>query len=169
MLHHSPYEDILPVGHQVHVHLDGLVQVLVDEYWMVPGDLDCRFNIRPELVLGIDYLHGPSSQNIGRSDQHRITYPLGYVLCLREGVSCSGFGLLYTELVHKRREPSAVLGYVHVVRICTEDLRFASFECLLKVDSQIDARLSSVLDYHPVRLFFLYHVQDVLQSKRLEV
>ena len=169
VLHDPADVDVGAVADAVHVDLDRLGEVLVDEDRVVAGNLDGGLDIRLQFIGGVDDLHRPSSEDVGRPDENRVSDALGDLLGLLEGVSGSGRGLLDLQLVHQLGEPPPVLGHIHLVGACSEYPGLGSRKGPLQVHGEVDGSLSAVLDDDAVGVLGLDDVENVPQGQGLEV
>ena len=77
VLHHAGDVDGLAVGDAVHVDLDRVVQVAVDQHRVVAGDPHRLAHVTVQTVPVVDDLHRAAAQHVARADHHRIADALG--------------------------------------------------------------------------------------------
>ena len=75
VLHQAPDHHVaLVVAEGIDVYLNGILQVLVDQYRMVGFHLNRLHHVAIQLLFVEDHLHGATTQHIGRADHHRIAH-----------------------------------------------------------------------------------------------
>ena len=72
MLHDAGYHNLSTVRNGIHVHFHRVLEVFVDQDWMIRGGLHGRAHVAQELRFPIDNLHGAATEDIGRSHHHGV-------------------------------------------------------------------------------------------------
>ena len=165
------------VGDAIDVHLDGVVQELVDQDRVVPPHrrgIHSFCHVGVELLLVRDDLHRPPAKNVAGPHQHRIADPLGHLAGLLDRKRRTAGRALQLELIEYLGEPLAVLRKVDRLRAGADDRHLVLFQTA----GEVQRGLAAELDYHAVqktaglaqRLAVepLADVQHVLLRQRLE-
>ncbi len=164
MLHDPGDDGRLPVADRVHVHLDRVLEELVDQDRMAGGDIEGPDHEPPEALRLVDDLHRAAAQDIGGADQNRVADPLGHADRLFGIHGRVVVGLAEPEAVHDLLETLPVLGAVDRVGGGAQNRRSGRLQAAGKVERRLAAELED--DAH--RLLRLQDVEDVLQRHRLE-
>ena len=77
VFHHPGDVDGLGVGDAVHIDLDRVVQVAVDQHRIVAGDTHRLPHVAVQAGAVVDDLHRPPAQHVARPDHHRIADAVG--------------------------------------------------------------------------------------------
>ena len=73
VFHQSTDHDCaLVIAEGIHVHLNGVLQVLVDEHRMIRLNLNGFIHVAVQLVLVIDNFHGATTQDVRGADHNWI-------------------------------------------------------------------------------------------------
>ena len=68
--HHYP----LPIAKGIHIHFDGVIEVLVDQHWVVGLHLHRFHHVAVELGFVVDDLHGAPAQHVAGAHNHWIAH-----------------------------------------------------------------------------------------------
>jgi len=163
VLHDRPDQDILAVAHRIHIYLHCILEEVVYEHGMLPGDPHRLPHVDLQPGLVVDDLHGPSSQDIGGPHQDRIADLCRHRLGFGWGVGYSRLGLGDVQLIHEGIEPLPVLGQIDAVRAGAQDPgpQAPPGDLLLQGYGQVDRRLASKLNQHPIGLLLLDDVHHI--------
>ena len=66
------------VAEGIHIHLDGIFQVLVDQHRMVGLHLHGLHHVAVEFLLIEDHLHGAAAEHVAGAHHHRVADPVGH-------------------------------------------------------------------------------------------
>ena len=169
MLHDAGDDDIRAVRDCIHVDLDRVAQILVDQHRAVAGDLDGGVDIVVQLGRGIDDLHRPPPEHIGGAGQHRIADPLGNHDRLVPAAGDAVQRLAQIELVDQLREPLPVLGKIDRVGRGAEDRNALILQRLGELQRGLPAELDDDAVERPARLLDMQDLQHVLNGERFEI
>ena len=102
--------EVADVRDAIHVHLGGVLQVLVHQHGAFGGGLDGEAHVALQLGVGIDDLHGASAEHEARAHEDRVAESLGHGerFGFAGGDAVGRLGNL--ELVQHRGEELAVFG-----------------------------------------------------------
>ena len=109
MLQDSGHYDVITISHTIDIHLDRIAQIAVDQHRAVARNAHSGFDIVFELRLRVDNLHRPTTEDIARPHQHRITDGFGNLDCFFATACNAVFGLFQLQLVDQRSEALAIL------------------------------------------------------------
>ena len=111
VLHQAPDHHIaLVVAEGIDVHLNGILQVLVDQYRMVGFHLNRLQHVAIQLLFVEDHLHGTAAEHVGRTDNDRITNTGCHIPGFRLTAGQAMPGLANLQSVQDRFELLAVFG-----------------------------------------------------------
>src|SRR2546422_2253566 len=169
VLHDAADDYPLSVGEGVHVDLDGVFQVVVDQDWMLHRGLDRLGDVGVEALLVVDNLHGPAAQHIGRADHPGVGDRSRHGHGLRNGPRGAAGRLLEAYLFQQRLEPLAVLGAIDRIRRRAR----AGDAAALQGQAQRGRGLPAELHHNTEQLtrpaFRVHDRQDVFLGERLEI
>ena len=106
----------LVVAERINVHLNRILQVLVDQHRMVRFHLNGLQHVAIQLLLVEDHLHGATAQHIGRADHHWVAHAGRDIPGFRLTAGKTMPGLANVQLVQDRFELLAVFGAVDRLR-----------------------------------------------------
>ena len=121
VLHHAGDIDGLAVGDAVHVDLDRVVQVAVDQHRVVAGDAHRLAHVAMQAGAVVDDLHGAAAEHVAGADHHRIADAVGDRFGFLGGTGGAVLRLAQAEAVQQMLEALAVLGDVDGVGAGAED------------------------------------------------
>ena len=165
VLHDAADDDLLAVAYRIHVHLHSQVQKSVQEHGTLVGHADRLSHVLPEIVLLVDYLHGPATQHVGRPHHQRIPHFPGHPDRLFGGPRRAVRRLFQAKALDELLEPLPVLGQVDGIGTRSDDRHARR----LQRPGQLERRLAAVLHDHPQRLLPVHDGQHVFQGERFEV
>ena len=165
VLHDRADDRDFTVGNAIDVHLDRVLEKAIDQDRAARADLDCAPHVAAQIFRVIDQLHRAPAENEGRSNEHRITDPLGdrdrFVLARRGAAR----RLAQPEPVEHLGEKFAVFCQFDAFRRRADDRDAGR----LQSGREIERRLSAELHDHALRLLLFVNVEHVLVRQRLEV
>src|SRR3990167_7379797 len=165
VLHDRADNHLLAIAHRVHVHFDGAVEEVIQQYRAVVGDLHSLTHVATQLFFLVDDFHRPTTQHVGWTHHQRVADGLGG----RQGfvfTASSDVGrLTQVEALHHLLEALAVFGAVDGVRRGTDDW----YAGLFQGTGQFQRGLAAVLDDDALRLLDTDDFQYVFQGYWLEV
>jgi len=165
VLHDRADHHVGAVADRIHVHLDGAVEEVVEQYRAVVGHLHGFTQVALELVQLVDDLHGAATQYVGWAHDQRVTDAAssadGFFFAAHGGV----WRLQQAQALNHLLEALTVFGTVNGVRAGTDD-RYAGF---FQGASQFQRGLAAVVNDDTLRLLDAADFQHVFQGQRLEV
>ena len=110
VLHDAGDDYIFGVAERVDIHLDGVLEEVIDEHWPLLGILDGLFHVLRDCIGIVGDDHGPAAEHITGPDEHRIADARadGQRLLDAGGRAARGLGNL--QFVKQLAEALAVLG-----------------------------------------------------------
>ena len=165
MLHDPCNYTFFAVRYRVHVDLDGVFEEFVYKDRPFGRCLSGLHHKRFEVIFGIDDLHGPSPEHIGRANYDRVTDDIGHFPCLLKGDGNAVFGLGQIQSFEQRLELVPVFSQIYALGGGADD-RGPRF---LQGCRQIEGGLPPELDDDACGLFPFRNVEDILQGEGLEV
>ena len=66
------------VAEGIHIHLDGIFQVLVDQHRVVGLHLHRLQHVAVEFLPIEDHLHGAAAEHVAGAHHHRVADPVGH-------------------------------------------------------------------------------------------
>ena len=73
VLHDRADNHLLAVTHRIHIDFYCLVQIAVKQYRRVVRDIYSTLHVLAEFVIVVNDLHRPTTQNVRRPNNNRIT------------------------------------------------------------------------------------------------
>ena len=175
MLHHTAdHHYPLPIAEGVHIHLHGIVQVLVDQHRVVGLHLDRLHHVAVELRLVVNHLHGPAAQHVAGAHHHWIAHARGDGAGLGLTAGQAIAGLANLQAPQDRLKLLPVFGGVDRLRRRTPDAAargqsLRGGQPVQQRNRQLEGRLAAELDDHPHGPLHLDHVEHVFEAERFEV
>ena len=164
MLHDASDDALLAVGKAVDIDLGGILQEAVHENRALGTDFYGSPDIPAEILLGVDDLHGASTEDEGGTDEDGVADLIGD----RDGFGFTGGGaargLAQLQLVDHRGEVLPVLRHLDALGLGADDGHAAG----LQMGGEVERGLSAELDDGRVALLALVDVEDVLEGEGLE-
>ncbi len=169
VLHDAGDNHILGVAERVHVHLDGVLQEVIDQHRPLLRILHRLAHIaRHGLgVVGDD--HGPPAEHIAGPHQHRVADALADGQSLFHAGGRAAGGLRNLQLVEQLAEALAVLGQVNRLRRSADDGHAGRAQPLRQIQRRLPAKLHNHADLRARLRFVVVDGQHVFQHQRLKV
>ena len=165
MLHDAPDHHPPPVGHGVHVHLEGILQKLVDQNGTVLRHAHGFRDVSLQGMVIVHDHHGPSTENIGGPNQDGVADAFGDGGGLPERGGGAGRRLGDSHAGEQTAESLAVFRQVDGLGRGADNGDAGP----LQGQGQRQRSLAAELHDHPLRLLPLHHVHDVFKGQRLEI
>ena len=169
MLQHAGHEHRVAIGDRIHVNLDGVTQISIDQHWRTAGNHHGFADIGFKLRQRVDNLHGAAAEHIGRAHQHRITDGLrhahGFFCRTRDAV----VRLFQTEFGDQRRKPLTIFGQIDAVRAGAQDRNAGILQRLRQLQRGLAAQLHDHAHKFAVLHFGVEDFQHVLGGQRFEI
>ena len=153
VLHHAGDVDGLAVGDAVHVDLDRVVQVAVDQHRVVAGDAHRFAHVAMQAGAVVHDLHGAAAQHVARADHHRIADALGDRLGFLGRAGGAVLRLAQAEAVQQMLEAFAVLGDVDRIGAGAEDRNSCPRQRLRQFQRRLPAVLHDAAEQRAALLF----------------
>ncbi|GBC80874.1 hypothetical protein HRbin09_02124 [bacterium HR09] len=154
-----------PIGHQIHIQLQGPLQKTVQKHRVFRLGPQLPFPHASQLGSRVHHLHAPAAQHVGRSQQNRVAEPGGGPFGFRQADHRFTFRLMQAKLSDHRGKPLSIFSEVNRFRRGTQD----PHPVLHKRPGKLERGLTPKLHQNTVGLFLLNHFQNVFQSQRLKV
>ena len=164
VLHDAGDEDVGAVTDGIDLALK-TIEVTVHQHRLVGAGVDGVAHVPPELLGARHDGHGTTTNDVGRTYQHRVPELLGDHQSLLGGPGGTTRSLWDPQLRKQGLESLTVLGAVEVGKLGAQDRHPGSLQLARKVDG----RLATELDDDPLRLLEVDDVHDVLDGERFEV
>ena len=79
VFHHAANHHLaLAITEGIHIHLGGVLQVLVNQHRVVGFHLHRFHHVAVELGFVVDHFHGPATEHVAGAHDHGITHPIGH-------------------------------------------------------------------------------------------
>ena len=162
------------VAEGVHIHLNGVVEILINQHGMVGFHLHRLGHVTVEFGFVVDHFHGAAAEHIAGAHDHRIAHPIGHG---------PGFGIAAGQAVARlanlqpaqdRLKLFAVFGGIDRLGRGAPDpgaghQPLGRAEPAQQGDRQFQRRLAAKLHDHPLGALHLDDVEHVFQGERFEV
>ena len=161
-------DDVVPIGDTIDIHLDGVLEELVDEDRLSLGvghSLERDSHVARELFLGVDDLHCTPAEHVARSNHDGESDLLSDGERVLGALGDPAIRTLEVQLGEQLVEALPVLGAVDGVRRGTEDRHPGPREG----HRQLQGRLATELHDDAIRLLDVDDVHHVFVRQRLEV
>ena len=162
------------IGEGIHIHLDGVFQVLIDQHRVIGFHLHGLHHVAIELLLVVHHLHGAAAKHIAGPHHHRIANPLGHRPRFGLTAGQAVAGLADLELAQDRLELLPVFGAVDRFRggapqAGARGQPGRGGKPAQQRYRQLEGRLATELHDHPFGPLGFDHIEHVLEGERLEV
>ena len=173
---HQPADHHLTidVAERIHIHLCGVFQVLVDQYWVVWFHVHRLQHVAVQFGFVEHHLHRPAAEYVAGTHHHRIAHLGCHLPGLGLAAGQAVARLADLQAAQDRFELLAILGAVDRFRGCAPDLG-ASGQPLGRLqpaqqrDGQFERCLTAELHDHPCGFLGLDHIQHVFEGERFEI
>ena len=169
VLHDTSDVDVFAVTDGVHVDLDGVAQVAVDQDRVVAGDLHGLADVLPQTRRVVDDLHATTAQHVGRAEQNRVADGLSHGFHFFRRPAQAVGRLAQVDVVEQLLEALAVFGQVDGVRRGAEDRHTSLFERRSNLERRLTPELNDHTLERAVLLLLAGDGKHVLFGQRLEV
>ena len=157
MLHDPGHNRAGAIGNAVHIDFDRFFQESVDQYGLSLGNDKGFGDVTFELRFVVTDFHSPSAQNKAGSDQDRVTDFFHHVASLAHIAGNSAGWLVKSEFFQQALEFLAVFGVLDGIHAGSDN----GNPQVGKGACQVQGRLPTKLDDHPIRLDTIANIQYV--------
>ena len=162
------------IAERVHVHLNGIFEVLVNQHRMVWLHLHGFAHVAVEFLFVEHHLHGSSAQDVGGTHDDWIAHPRRHGPCLLLTACQAIAGLADVQIPEDGFELFAVLGPVDRFRRGAPDAGagcapLSTIKPAQQGNREFQRRLSTELHHHAIGTLRFDHIENVLQGERFEV
>ena len=164
MLHDSRDQNVGAITDGINLDLFSH-DILIYEYRMLLGNLVDDSDKFVHILVADGDLHALAAQNIGWTDQHRISQLMGRFFSLFGSVNRMARRSRNTAFLQNLVEQLPVLRRIHIFRGRTENRNTH----LHQTFRQLDGRLAAELNHCPIRLLDVHDALHILRCQRLEI
>ncbi len=165
VLHDAADQHIGAVANAVHVDLDGVREIAVQQHGRIVRHLDRFAHVAFEIRLLMHDLHGAAAQHVARPHHHRIADLLGELHRLGRRARGAVGRLAQLELFEQLLEALAVFGDVDRIGAGADDRHARGGQAA----REIERCLAAVLHDHAPGLLQVDDLEHVFHGERLEV
>jgi hypothetical protein len=153
-------------GDGIDVNLEGTLDELGNNNWVIRRDTGGSEKLVLELRLGPDDSHGSTGKDVRRADKDGVFDRVGEFLCVLVRSKLLPGRLVNTNGVEDGGELVSILSLVDVERVGTKDLGLAS---LLKLKSDVLGQLAADRNNDTGGVLKLVDIHDTLVAKLFKV
>ena len=162
------------IAEGVHVHLNSVFEVLVNQHRMVGLHLHGFAHVAVEFLFVEHHFHGPSAQDVRGTHDDRVAHSCGHGPCFLFAACQAVAGLADIQIAEDGFELLAVFGPVDRFRGGAPDAGargapLIAVQPAQQRNGEFQRRLSTELDHHAIGTLRFDHIENVLQGERFEV
>ena len=175
VLHHTADQHHpLPIAKGIHIHLYGVIEVLVDQHRVVGLHLHRFHHVAVQLGFVVDDLHGAPAQHIAGAHNHWIAHARGDGPGLGLTAGQAVAGLADLQPAQDRFKLLPIFRRINRFRRGAPDAAaggqaLGGGQPVQQRNRQLQRRLATKLHDHPLGMLHLNHVEHVFEGERLEV
>ncbi len=163
VLHDATDHHIFAVRKRVHIHFNRVFQEMINQHRAIVRILHRFFHIADDHLFVVCNYHGPSTQHVGRTHQHRITHPLGTFDRFLHRSRHRPRGLWDIKFVKQLAKALAVFRQVNRLRRRANDIDARSLQWQRQVQRCLPAKLHDHTHGRPRRGFMLADGKHIFQ------
>ena len=169
MLHDARDMHVVAIADRVHIHLDGVRQVAVNEQRRIAGDFQrLRGELAQVVVIARDF-HGAPAEHKGRAQHDRIADLVGFDLRFLDTARRARRRLLYVQLVEQACELFAVFGAVDGGGRRAKDRHLLVKQRPGQLQRRLPAKLDDQSKELSIELLLVDDLQHMLDGQRFEI
>ena len=169
MLHNAAEVDLFPITQCININLDGAVQEAVNQYRVLIGQLGSAVDVVLQSGLIVDDFHATAAEDVGRTDQHRVTDTSGNLASFCEGSGGTELRRRQLGLSQHLAELTAVLSQVDCLWASADDRNACGLQTLRQAQRGLATELNNdACDLSGLALSVV-DLEDILEGQWLEV
>ncbi len=109
-------KDVPAIAKTIHIDLDGIGEIAVDQYRRFAGNNHGLFHIAIKASITVDDFHRPAAEHIGRTNNHRVADTGDNFLGLTNRTGNAVFRLFELQINQQFLKPVAIFGQINRIR-----------------------------------------------------